>query len=217
MDENREAESRAPESCPPSGAEGAPKSMRSEVPPLLRGAPPSKVLERLLDGDPLEIEARCREHLERHAFLIDPERLFLRTVAVTANEARRWNGWPPLGPWLGLQMERSFVQLQREDTGAVLSGMPVVADQGIDYAYLVDVLGVETDHARHAALVFNALPEHVRRCWWATAIDGRSLEDASSRGLGAPDVVLSAVKRAVRALASLSDPEVRLAEEWNDE
>jgi hypothetical protein len=149
---------------------------------------------------------------------MDPERLFLRTLAVTANAARRYVGRPSLTEWLSAQIQNAFEQLRRDDLLAVFSRESVEADERTDYAYIVDVLGVSTEHARHAALVFNALPERIRRCWWAAAIDGVGIEQVSARGLGSVECVQGALRRAVRALATLSDPEVRLqSEEDSDE
>ena len=193
---------------------GAP--LGSTVPEPLLGKP-SKILEWILDGDPLELEARCREHLERNALLLDPERLFLRSAAVVANSARRYDGRPALQQWLMLQLEIAFQQLRREDLIAALSGEPIEVEQRIDHAYLIGLLGLSPEDARHAALVFNALPERVRHAWWATAIDGLSLLEASRRGMGPPEGLHSSVKRAVAALSQLSDPEVNLElEEWSD-
>ena len=63
---------------------------------LLRGGSSREILERIFEGDPLEIEARCRERIETRAYLLDAGRLHLRAVARVARAAPGWKGEPSL-------------------------------------------------------------------------------------------------------------------------
>lgn len=66
---------------------------------ILRGGSPREILARLIDGDPLEIEARARDRIQALAFLVDPARTHMRAVARIAHAAPRWRGEPPLTEW----------------------------------------------------------------------------------------------------------------------
>ncbi len=71
---------------------------------------------------------------------------------------------------------------------------------------LTDVLGVDATVARQAALVFNDLPDDVRRSFWALVIEGKSLDRHVSEGHGPLTGARARVKRAIIAISTLEDP-----------
>jgi hypothetical protein len=171
----------------------------------LRTGSPRQVLARLVDGDPLALERRVRRYLGERALLLDAERLFLRAVARAAFAAARWNGDTRLEPWLDAQIVRAASDLMDEDRAAEREGTPPVSTES-RYAFLAEALGVEPDVARRACVVFNDLPERVRRVWWAAVVERSSLERCVSRGLGTPADVRADLRRALLALSLLEDP-----------
>jgi hypothetical protein len=100
---------------------------------LLEGSS-GAVLGRLLEGDPLDLRARVARGLARGAWLLDPERAMLRTVARIARYARRYTGRPALATWLDEQVDAALADLVRCEAGAAQSGAraPGEADRASD-------------------------------------------------------------------------------------
>lgn len=173
---------------------------------LLSGASAREVLVKIADGDPLELERRARAFLEARAVLVDVERLIARGLARVAYEAPRYTGFPPLDLWLARNLERSVGELLDEDRFAARNGRPADERTLASFAFLSEALGVAPELARKVAVVFNDLPEEVRRCYWAQGVQGRELDDCVAAGLGTHEEVQRNVERAVRAMSQLADP-----------
>jgi hypothetical protein len=167
---------------------------------LLRGGSPKEILARLVDGDPLEVRARCKEQLHRRAFLVSLDRLQLRAVARIAYAAPRWRGEPPLGPWLVERIEHSMKELMDEDGEAVLSGIPDPEAADERYAFLTSILGIEPQLGQQACVAFNAQPDPVRKAFFAVVVEGQRFNRYVAEGNGSPREVKEQLKQAFRAL-----------------
>ncbi|HEV8113715.1 MAG TPA: hypothetical protein VGR31_13145 [Planctomycetota bacterium] len=167
---------------------------------LLRGGSPKEILARLVDGDPLEVRARCKEQLHLRALLLSLDRLQLRTVARIAYAAPRWRGEPPLGRWLVERIEHSMKELIDEDGEAVLSGIPDPEATDERYAFLSSLLGIEPQLGQRACVAFNAQPEPVRKAFFAVLIEGQRFNRYVAEGNGSPQEVKGYLRAAFRAL-----------------
>ncbi len=167
---------------------------------LLRGSSPKEILARLVDGDPLEVRARCREQLHIGALLLSLDRLQLRAVARIAYAAPRWRGEPALGPWLVQRIEHSMKELMDEDAETVLSGIPdpEIADER--YSFLTSLLGIEPQLGLQACVAFNAQADPVRKAFFAVMIEGTRFNRYVAEGHGTPQEVKGHLTRAFRAL-----------------
>jgi hypothetical protein len=171
------------------------------VPEILRGKSPRQVLERLLQGDPLELAARCRESLEGSARLLDPSRLHLRALARVAHAALHYTGDPPLADWLERRIEQSIQELLAEDREEVRQGLPLPTPSDPRYAFVSEVLGLEPAQALHACVAFNALAHEVRCVWFALTIGGMTVNRYVAEGHGPPGRVKAHLKLALRTIA----------------
>ena len=181
------------------GARG--HSPSSEVPEVLRGRSPREILARLVEGDPLEIEARCRERIETLALLVDLQRLHLRTAARVAHAAPSWRGEPPISEWLADRIEVSMRELIREDFEAERSGIPPEKPWDPRYAFVSEALGVEPALARRACVAFNKLPLEVRCVYFAVAVQGKTVNRHVAEGHGPPEKARAQLKMAVQAIS----------------
>jgi DNA primase len=66
-----------------------------------------EVLRRFAEGDPLEIQSRCLEHVPKLAVFVDYNRVIRRTMAVAAFGARQYRGEPPLDVWIREMIEKA--------------------------------------------------------------------------------------------------------------
>lgn len=193
---------------PGQGGEGGDRGGQGDDPPswypgkdLLSGGSPREILEHLVDGDPLELGARCRERIEESAYLLDPDRLHLRAVARVAHAAARWRGEPALDQWLGERIERSMDELMDEDREDERSGIPPGEPWGARDSFLSETLGLEPTLARRACVAFNRLPFEVRSAYFAVAVQGKTVSQQATEGNGPPAAVRANVVRAVRAIS----------------
>ncbi len=174
---------------------------------ILAAGSPREVLRRLHDSDPLGIEGICKERLEGLALFLDLERLVVRSMARTAFAAFRYRGETSLGDFLVSCVDRSIEELVGEDRLAAREGGSVAPESMRLYSFLADPLGAPAETARAAAVVFNDLPESVRRCYFTVVLQGQSVAHCVSSGLGEREEVEGAVKRAILAISMLRDPE----------
>lgn len=168
---------------------------------ILRGKSPREILARLVDGDPLEIEARCRERIEALAYLVDLPRTYLRAVARVAHAAVRWRGEPPLSEWLQERIDFSIGELVDEDREEELGGVPPVESGHSRYAFVSEVLGIEPALGRLACLAFNNLPERVRCSFNAVAVLGMTVNRRVAQGYGPPERVKAEIELAMTAIS----------------
>lgn len=162
----------------------APRPLPPKAELLLRGLP-VEILQRIADGDPLDLRTRVTVCLERRCLLLDPDRLLLLALADVAREARLWTGRPALARWLAQRVEvavdRMLVEEARMleplgETSANLvqepprsyGGLPAV-DEGLESLGFAEFLPRSHDSDSRLP-VLEALarplglsPEHLRR------------------------------------------------------
>lgn len=168
---------------------------------ILRGSSSREILERLIDGDPLELEARCEQRMELCGYLLDLGRLHLRAVARIARAASQWNGHVKLDDFLLERIDYSMEELIQEDREAELSGIPCADEENGRYAFLAETLGIPHAMARRACVAFNYLPTRVRCAYFAIMVLGKSINRHVAEGNGPPDRVKADVERAVRTIS----------------
>ena len=182
-----------------SGGDGGPSEVSGSS--LLRGGNAREILERILDGDPLELEARCRERIERRAYLLDLGRLHLRVVARVARAAPSWNGTPSLADFIMERIEYSMQELIQEDREEELSGSPAADPHDPRFRLLVETLGIPIALARRASLAFNYLPERVRCAYFAVLVQGRTVNRYVAEGHGPPGKVKADIELALKTIS----------------
>jgi DNA-directed RNA polymerase specialized sigma24 family protein len=163
---------------------------------LLAGAGPREVLARLVDGDPLGLWAVVRERLRARAYLLDADRVFLRSLARVARYAPRYRGEPELEVWLAGIVDEALLDLleeEREGGAGPTLGPDAVRE-------LARPLGLDPAAMRAACRRFHELPEGERRTFQALLVEGRELDElARSTGESATAVA----RRARHALLTV--------------
>lgn len=77
---------------------------------LFAGPSSRATLARISDGDPLGLEARCRERIAARALLIDLERAVQCVLANVAFFAPRYKGSPPFEYWLRQRVDAGLAR-----------------------------------------------------------------------------------------------------------
>ncbi|MBK8178406.1 MAG: hypothetical protein IPK67_05820 [Planctomycetes bacterium] len=196
------------ESYPVAGTDGAirdPVAVPRSYPgaELIGAGTAQEILARILVGDPLGIVDRARGWLDAHAYLLDSNRLALRTMAHVARSARRYRGKPDLHSFIELLLGRATSELINEDREADRLGRPVHEDEIAPYAFLSEALGIDPSLARRACSIVNGMVEYDRRVFYATAIQGKSIQRHVSEGHGPPARAEAALQRVLRRLIAI--------------
>lgn len=172
---------------------------------LFHGGDSRRVLARLMQEDPLGLRARVGAKLEARAYLLDADRVLLRSFARTARAASGYHGEPPLARWLDERIDEAVGDLLTEDFEAERADAPLDERQTTAYATLGGPLGFAPAELRAACVYFNRLPESDRRAFHALVIRGRSLDQlARERGESASEVGRAA-RRGLDALLRGAD------------
>jgi hypothetical protein len=157
-------------------------------------------LLRLAEGDPLEIGARCDEHLREQALLLEPARLHLRAMARTAYAAFGYSGVPKLDEWLASCIRNSARELLDEDLEEQRAGIPAQDGPAAREGFLHGLLGMEPTLARAASVEFNRLPAEVRRIGWDVLVERRTLDECVGNGSGSRAAVQASLRQVLQAL-----------------
>jgi hypothetical protein len=165
------------------------------------------VLQRLLDGDPLDL-VPCTDRLVRErSVLIAPERVYHRAAARIAHAAMRYRGEPPLAEWIEGLFSIAIQELVAEDLDAERAGIPPATPWDPDYAMITEITGCQPAVARSVANAFNHLPHNVRRTTFAVLVEGKSLNRWVAEGHGPPERAREELLRGWKTLAAGIDPE----------
>lgn len=188
------------------GEVGTGASDERAIPECLKGRSADEVLQKLDAGDPLGIEAAAKALLVERALLVDVERLVARGMAQTAYSARHYRGWPPLAVWLRQCLDRALSALLDEDRERLLEGGPPAREDEASYAFLREAHGVTAERAVAVAVVFNDLPDVVRRCYYDAYVLEKGIEGCAASGVGTRSEVERHLLRALNAMSTLRDP-----------
>jgi len=162
---------------------------------VLAGASPREVLARLMAGDPLGLAHVVEERLRARAYLLDADRVFLRTAARCARLAVRYRGDPTLERWLAERADEAIGDLLRADGEAELRGEPPGPERLAVLEVLARPLGLDPARLHSACLEHNRLPEPQRRAFREVVLEGRSLDALAASG----DRSATELARAARA------------------
>ncbi len=172
---------------------------------ILRGDSPVRVLDRIIDDDPLDIYLVCEERLRMRAILLDEHRLTLRAMARTAYLAPRYRGEPPLAQWLAERADDAIQELVDEDSADELRCAPVEEPWDERYSFLAEAIGATASVARTLCVRFNGLADDVRHAFHNVTIQGKSLHRYVAEGHGPPARVNELLRRAAEAFADGTD------------
>ncbi|MBI5362738.1 MAG: sigma-70 family RNA polymerase sigma factor [Planctomycetes bacterium] len=169
---------------------------------LLAGNSPSEILARIVPEDPLGVRTIVAVRLRQQALLLDADRVHLRSLALCARWAPRYQGQPEFQTWLARLVDQAASELLREE-------QEDFAHEGVAptsaLAALAEPLGLDARVMQLCCRSFNRLPEDERRAFFELVLRARSLDElAHASGTPAVDIA----RRARRALNLFTPPVV---------
>lgn len=166
---------------------------------ILAAASPREVLARLMNGDPLDLAHVVEERLKARAYLLDADRVYLRTAARCARLAARYRGDPPLATWLAERVDESLLELVDEELEALASGASPQGELAV-FESLARPLGLDPARTRRACAVHNALDEAERRAFREVVLEGRDLDQLARGSARSATAIARAARRALLAV-----------------
>jgi hypothetical protein len=157
---------------------------------------PREVLGRIVRDDPLGVREQVAARLREQAWLLDADRIELRTLARCARYAPRYQGRPELATWVAEHVSAAIEELLQEESESE-HGAESAGDVPAAFVTLARPLGLEPSSMRRACAHFNRLAFEERRAFFDLLILGRALDElARESGVGATQIA----RRARRAL-----------------
>ncbi len=152
------------------------------------------------------MDARCRKRLAERAVLLDVGRLVARALARVAYAGAMANGRVRVDELTTECIDRSIDELVEQDRSDEQEKRSMGPEKDPRYEYFAEALGVEPMKARRACVVFNDLPHDVRRAYWTVVIEGVSIHECASAGMGSRSEIEGRLRRALLAISLLDDP-----------
>ncbi len=180
---------------------------------VLRGeSNSSRLLTKLLDGDPLCLRAKSCELLAVQARILDPARLHTFSVArvtygaLTASpaaaQARRDNAW------LMRCVHHAILDCLLIDERLELERAVLDAEGYASYAIMAELLGIDLLRARAAMLTFNRLALPIRQVCRPVLVRGASWSSLVEAGLGSLEEVRSRFTTGMHAVSNVQPGQV---------
>lgn len=167
---------------------------------VLSGASPREVLARLVDGDPLDLRARCAERVRSQAILLEERLLHLRAVAYVARHAPAYRGAPAFEIWIADKIRLAVRDLLVEAEEELLSGAVPQAPQDERLLLVARVLGIEPELMARGCVAFNGAPYEVRAAFWGMVLEHRSPLAWAQQNASTPERARAALRRALWVL-----------------
>lgn len=161
---------------PTSSAQPSPAPEEPAWRGVLAGRSPREILARLVDGDPLDLRARCALRVRSQAVLLDVDRLHLRTMAHVARHAPAYTGSPPIDAWLGEQIRKATQELLQEDAELVASGAIPEAPADERLLLIANTFGIDSALMGRCCVAFNRTAYEARTAFYGLVLDGKDLE-----------------------------------------
>ena len=158
------------------------RNVATAWPSFLRGRSTEEVLPRLVEGDPFRLQEHAALRLRQVWFLLDPDRLFRRALAVCAHAAPLEDPPVELEAWRLAKLDLTIAQLVYADAEAELTRPDILTDEERNFPLLTQSLFLEPGRVRAASVAFNALEPLPRRAFYELLVEGRDPDDVIEAG-----------------------------------
>lgn len=198
----------APLRFPCMGTGGSsPKVERAAWPSFLRGEDSQEILARLSQADPLHLREAAARRLREVWFLLEPDRVFHRTLAVCADAVPCEDPPQDLSAWARGKLDLAIDQLVRLDSEAEFAHPELLTDAEKDFPLLTECLLLEPELVRAASVAFNSLEPLPRRAFFELLIEGREPPEVIEAGPWDEDGLYEAIQTALATLGLDVQPE----------
>ena len=176
-------------------------------PSFLRGEDASAILAHLSEGDPLRLQEASARRLREVWYLLEPERVYHRALAVCAKAASKEAPPQDLDAWKIVKIDEAIQQLVRKDFEAERAHPEIVAEEEKVFPLLTDSLMVDPELVRFASVLFNALDPLPRRAFFELLIEGREVAEVVEAGPWDEEGLYDAIQKALATVGLDVPPE----------
>lgn len=166
-----------------------------------------EVFARLSQADPLHLREGAARRLREVWFLLDPDRVFHRAIAVCADAVPCEAPPEDLSAWARRKIDLAIEQLVHADHDAELAHPELLTDEEKAFPLLTDCLMLEPDLVRAASVAFNSLEPLPRRAFFELLIEGREPPEMIEAGPWDEDAIYEAIQTALATLGLDVQPE----------
>lgn len=170
----------------------------------LAGKPASDVLSRISNGDPLKLYALCARRIRETYFVIDPDRVFERALAVVAVGMEIEQEACTRPEWLAGMVDRAIRLVLDRDRDEESRGIPPENPEE-HFRLFVEAFYIEPPLARLSAVRLNGLDERIRKGFQKLLIEGLPLEEVLEMGLGPPERLQLDILIALQAIGLIDE------------
>jgi len=186
-----------------------PEGSAAAWPGFLRGETSDEIFCRLREHDPLRLREASALRLREVWYLLEPDRVFLRSLAVVAEHARLDDPPEDLAAWARAKVDVAIERLLRLDVEAERTRPEVLTDEERAFPLLTESMWIEPESVRRVTVAFNALDPLPRRAFFELAMAGKSVEEVVAVGPWDDDGLHDAIQQAIESL-TLGRPEDRV-------
>ncbi len=169
---------------------------------VLSGKSSREILARIVDGDPLELRARCELRLRSQALLLDGHRLQLRSAAHAARHAPGYVGLPPIDVWLNERIRKSVQELLRDDAELVAAGVSPEAPDDDRLLIIANTFGIDPNLIGRGCSAFNRIGFEARAAFHALVLEAQDPAAWCRENSTTTARALAALRSAMRALGA---------------
>lgn len=169
-------------------------------PSFLRGGDAHEILARLSEGDPLRLQETSARRLREVWFLLEPERVYHRALAVCAKAAAKEAPPADLGAWSRAKVDLAIEQLVSKDSEAEQAHPELVNEDEKVFPLLTDSLMLDPELVRFTSVAFNALDPLPRRAFFELLIEGREVGEIIEAGPWDEDGLYKAIQTALATM-----------------
>jgi hypothetical protein len=169
-------------------------------PSFLRGEHATHIADRLAEGDPLRVRERSARRLREVWFLLEPDRLFLRAIAVCAEGAMVEDPPKDMEAWVLAKIDLAIEQLVRRDRTAEEAHPELLEDEEKVFPLLTHSFLLEPDTVRRVTVGFNRLDPLPRRAFYELIIEARDVPSVIESGPWNEDGLYDAIQTALTPL-----------------
>jgi len=187
--------------------EASTKPEPAHWPSFLRGEDASEILAHLSEGDPLRLQETSARRLRELWFLLEPERVYHRAIAVCAKAASMESPPADMSAWTRAKVDHAIELLVRADSEAEQAHPELVNEDEKVFPLLTNSLMLDPELVRFVSVSFNALDPLPRRAFFELMIEGREVVEVVEAGPWDQDGLYQAIQTALATMGLDVQPE----------
>lgn len=180
---------------------------RADADTLIRrmaGKPASEILARISNGDPLKLYELCARRIRDTYYVLDPDRVFERALAIVAVGIEIEAESCTRPEWLLGALDRAIQSTLEHDREEERAGLPAENPEA-HFRLFLEAFYLDPPLARLASVRLNGLEERVRKGFQLLIVEGRPLEEVLALGLSPPERLQKDILTALEAIGLIDE------------